>query len=133
MRSALLVGESILKQGRVRLANGAEPLSGHLYLTTRRLVFESYWYEVHPGATAIALEDMACIRKAWVWLSNLVPLVRTSVTIETLDSRRYLFVCARRDGWSSAIQCVRARGTLHGASPSSLPGLGCASGLAPAP
>jgi hypothetical protein len=133
VRSELLPGESIVKQGRVRLESGAEPLSGHLYLTTRRLVFESYWFEAHPGATTVDLEDIAQVGKPWARFLNLAPLVPNSVTIETQDGRRYRFVCAGRDGWSSAIQCARARSTLHGVSPSSLTRLGGASDLAPAP
>jgi len=97
MNTNLLNGESIIKEGKANLQRGIETVGGHLYLTTQRLIFESYKFNIQRGNTIIDLGNINEVTKCWTKFLNLIPLFPNSIKVETRDDKQYKFVCFGRE------------------------------------
>ena len=104
MKTPLQDGETIVKEGRANLQRGIETVGGKLYLSPRRLIFESHRLNVQTGATSILLDDVAGLSKCWTKFLNLIPLLPNSIAVTSRDGRQYRFVVPDRTGWIDAIK-----------------------------
>ena len=103
MKSPLLPGETVIKEGAANLQRGVETVGGRVHLTSQRLVFESHSINIQTGNTIIPLESIAGVRKCWTRFLNLIPLFPNSIAIATKEGKEYRFVMFDRQSWIDAI------------------------------
>jgi len=103
MKTPLLPGETVIKDGAANLQRGVETVGGRIHLTSRRLVFESHAVNIQTGNTIIPLESITGVRKCWTRFLNLIPLFPNSVAIATKEGKEYSFVMSDRQSWIDAI------------------------------
>ena len=96
--------EVLVKESRANLQRGVESVGGHLYLTNRRLIFESHRFNVQRGATEIPLSDVAEIRKVWTKFLGVIPTAPNSIALTTAGGQEHRIVCNKRDEWIEAIR-----------------------------
>ena len=102
-QTPLAPGEPLVKEGRANLQRGVESVGGHLYLTDRRLIFESHRFNVQKGATEIPLADVTDMRKTWTKFLGLIPIAPNSIAVTTRDGTVRQIVLSGRDAWLAAI------------------------------
>jgi hypothetical protein len=107
MNTPLNPDESILKNGAANLQRGIETVGGRLYLTNRRLIFESHAFNVQRGATSIPLTDILSVTKCWTRFFNLIPITPNSLAVKTVQGHEHRLVLFGRDAWASAITNAR--------------------------
>jgi hypothetical protein len=103
LNTPLQPGEAVVREGRANLQRGIESAGGHLYLTDRRLIFESHRFNVQRGATEIPLADVAEVRKAWTKFLGAIPIAPNSIAVRTSDGSEQRIVVTKRDEWIAAI------------------------------
>jgi hypothetical protein len=108
MKTLTLSDESPVKNGVANLQRGIETVGGNLYLTNRRLIFESHALNIQTGATIIPLGSITGARKCWTKFLNLIPMFPNSVAVSTKESTEYRFVTFDRESWIDAIEHQRA-------------------------
>lgn len=109
MKTALLPGETVIKEGAANLQRGIEQVGGKLFLTTHRLVFESHALNVQTGATIIALSDVSGTALCWTKVFGVLPLVPNSLAVSTQHGKQHRFVLYGRKKWQAAIDGQRAQ------------------------
>ena len=107
MKTPILSGEISVKDGAANLQRSIETVGGRLYLTNRRLIFESHAFNIERGGTIIPLESITGVRKCWTKFLNLIPLFPNSVAVATKEGTEYRFVMFRRQAWIDAIDGQR--------------------------
>jgi hypothetical protein len=107
MKTLSLPDETPLKDGAANLQRGIETVGGLLYLTNRRLVFESHALNIQTGATIIPLASITGARKCWTKFLNLIPIFPNSVAVSTKEGKEYRFVTFGRQAWIEAIEDQR--------------------------
>ena len=111
MKSELLPGERVLKEGIVDMKKGLEAVSGKLYLTNQRLIHELSKLAIQRGVTVIPCSSVTGVRKSWVKMLNLIPIAPWSFTVSTAEGKDYEFIHAfKRRAWIDAIQIATACG-----------------------
>ena len=103
MHTDLGDGERVLRQSGANLQRGIETVGGHLFLTTRRLIFEAHRFNVKTGRTIVYLRDVDDVRKCWTKLFGLIPILPNSLAVETARGKTYKFVLSDRDVWADRI------------------------------
>ena len=104
MKTELLQGETIIKEGKANHQRGAETVGGHLYLSNQRLIFESHSFNIQTGATVISLNDIVGAEKCWTKFLNLIPLAPNSIAVKLRSGEEHRFVVFGREAWISAIR-----------------------------
>ncbi len=107
MKTPLDTNETVLKKGGANLQRGAETVGGWLYLTDRRLIFESHAFNFQTGATAIPLGEIATVTKCWTKFLNVIPLAPNSLAVVTSQGQEHRLVLFGRGAWLAAI--IRAK------------------------
>jgi hypothetical protein len=107
MNTPLNPDETILKNGAANLQMGIETVGGRLYLTNRRLIFESHAFNVQREATSIPLTDILSVTKCWTKFLNLIPVTPNSLAVKTTQEQEHRFVLFGRDAWAFAITNAR--------------------------
>ena len=92
MKTELLDGEDLLADEMANLFRGWEGVGGRLYVTDRRVIFESHFLNIRRGVTVIALADIDDVRPR-----NNLWVVPNGLEIETCDGVRFRFVTWGRD------------------------------------
>jgi hypothetical protein len=87
MNTKLWPGERVLTDAMGSLFRGWESVGGQIYITSRRLIFESHALNIQRGTTEITLENIAVARPR-----NTLWLIPNGMEIETRDGVRYRFV-----------------------------------------
>jgi hypothetical protein len=108
MKTPSLPDETPVKDGAANLQRGVETVGGWLYLTNRRLIFESHAFNIQTGATNIPLASITGARKCWTKFLNLIPVFPNSVAVSTKEGKDYRFVTFSRQAWIEAIEAQRA-------------------------
>lgn len=104
MKTPLAAGETLLKEGTANLFRGFEAVGGKLYLTNRRLIFESHAFNVQTGATLIELATISRVEKTWTKLLGLIPLIPNSIVVSNNAGEDFKFVVTgNRDVWIKTI------------------------------
>jgi len=104
MRTPLMPGESIVREGLANLQRGIETVGGKLYLTTKRLIFEPHAFNIQRSVLVIPLEEVRELRPCWTRFLNLLPVTPNSLAVMTTDGGEYRFVVWRRYEWKEAIE-----------------------------
>jgi hypothetical protein len=104
METALFPGEPLLHYGAANHQRGWETVGGRLFLTDRRLVFESHALNVQTGVTEIPLRDVADVRTCWTKFLNVLPVFPNSIAVETREGAVATFVVFGRGQWVAAIR-----------------------------
>ncbi|MBI5000136.1 MAG: hypothetical protein HZB92_01210 [Euryarchaeota archaeon] len=99
MKTALLKGESIVKEGVANRQAGFESVGGHLYLTSKRLIFESHDFNFQTGITIIDINDIANVGSSFP----------NALKIETTEKARVYFICRKRKEWVPEIENVKEK------------------------
>ncbi len=87
MKTELLPGERVLADEMGSLFRGWESVGGRIYVTNRRVIFESHGLNLQRGNTEIPLEEIVEARRR-----NTLFIVPNGMEIETRDGTRYRFV-----------------------------------------
>jgi len=104
--TALIPGESLVKESRANLQRGIETVGGRLFLTTERLLFEAHKLNVQTGATAIDLRTITAVTKGWTKFLNVLPLAPNTIVVTTSDGAEG----SRRNKWRDrGVRSVDAR------------------------
>jgi GRAM domain len=103
MKIQLHVNESLLREGLANLERGWEAVGGRLFLTNRRLYFQSHNLNVQKGSTEIPLNDIKAITPCWTKFLGRIPLFPNSLSIHTQSDVEYRFVLNRRQEWATDI------------------------------
>ena len=104
MHTDLGGGERIIRRSGANLQRGIETVGGHLFLTTRRLIFEAHRFNVKTGRTIIYLRDVEDVWKCWTKFLGLVPIFPNSLAVATAKGKTYKFVMFGRDAWIRLIR-----------------------------
>jgi hypothetical protein len=99
----LLPHETIVKEGQTNCLKCLEGVSGRLYLTNIRLIFESHAFNIQIGVTSIPLSDMVRVEPGWATLLG-IPVVPKAIKVITKTKQTHNFVVQPRDEWISAIK-----------------------------
>jgi hypothetical protein len=103
MNTKLKAEEIIKKQGSANLQKDWESVGGHLYLTNKRLIFESHAFNVQAGTTIIELDSITTVTKCWTLFLNSIRISPNSILVDTKDGRQFKFVLYNRGKWITAI------------------------------
>jgi hypothetical protein len=104
MHTDLGDGERLVHQSGANLQRGIETVGGHLFLTTRRLIFEAHRFNVKTGRTVILLRDVESVWKCWTKLFGLMPVFPNSLAVASANGKTYRFVMFGRDAWIRLIR-----------------------------
>ena len=104
MKTQLVAGETIVKEGGANHQRGAETVGGRLYLTTQRLLFESHAFNIRTGPTIIYFQDISDVEPSWTKFLGLIPLAPNSIKVVSREGREHSFVVSGRDEWIRAIE-----------------------------
>ena len=96
--------ERILREGSANLHRGWEVVGGRLYLTDRRLVFQSHAFNVQTGETEIVLADILSLRLCWTKFLGFIPIFPNSLAAKISTGDEYRLVVQGRQTWAEAIQ-----------------------------
>ncbi len=102
MKTLLLEGETVLKEGKANHQRGLETVGGNLYLTNQRLIFESHSFNIQTGVTVIERKNVAGADKAWTTFLG-IPLAPNSMEVRTNEAT-HRFVVSGREEWLRLIQ-----------------------------
>ncbi|MDQ3721013.1 MAG: GRAM domain-containing protein [Actinomycetota bacterium] len=94
----------VVREGRANLQRGAETVGGRLFLTDRRLIFESHKLNVQKGPTVLGLDEIESVEKAWTKFLGVVPLAPNSLAVRTRGGSEHRLVLPRRADWLEALQ-----------------------------
>lgn len=106
MKTPMLPGESTIKEGWANLQRGRESVGGKLYLTNRRLIFESHVFNIQYGATIIPLGNITATKRCWTKFLNLIPMAPNSLAVSTSEGKQHRFVLFGRSRWKLAIDAL---------------------------
>ena len=101
-----LPDEAIIKKGGANLSKKKESVGGFLYLTNKRLIFESHSFNIQRGVTEINLNDVLKIEKGWTEFLGKLPLFPNALLIKTKNGSVYRFTVWNRSNWKSAIEKI---------------------------
>ena len=87
MNTELWPGEQVLADEMGSLFRGWESVGGRIYVTNRRVIFESHGLNLQRGTTEIPLENIVEARRR-----NTLFIIPNGMEIETRDGVRYRFV-----------------------------------------
>jgi hypothetical protein len=87
---------------------GAEAVGGRLFLTDRRLIFESHALNIQRGPALVDLADVNSATKVWTRVFGLVPLAPNGLAVASGDGQELRFVVSGRSNWLKAIEEQRA-------------------------
>src|SRR5437764_1462349 len=104
MHTDLGDGERLVHQSGANLQRGIETVAGHLFLTTRRLIFEAHRFNVQTGRTVVPLRDVESVSKCWTKLFGLIPIFPNSLAVATAKGKTYRFATFGRDAWIRLIR-----------------------------
>jgi hypothetical protein len=106
LNTPLEAGETVVRESRANMQRGIESVGGHLYLTDKRLIFESHKLNVQRGASEIPLASVESVAPAWTRFLGFIPLAKNSVAVGAggAESR---FVVPKRNEWVDAIDRQR--------------------------
>ena len=96
--------EIIIKQGAANLQKDIEHVTGELFLTETKLVFESHGLNIQGGTTTINLENIANVEKGWSKLLGLIPAVPNALKVTMKDGQIYRFTCFWPSRWKNAVE-----------------------------
>lgn len=94
----LQAGEQVVKKGPANLFRGIESVGGRLFLTNKRLVFQSHKVNVQAGEESWPLETIANVKTAWTML-----IVPNGLLVWLADGTRRRFVVWGRRDWAREI------------------------------
>jgi hypothetical protein len=103
MKTSLLAGETLIKDGAANLQRGLETVGGRLYLTSQRLVFEPHAVNIQTEVAVLPLTAVTGARKCWTKFLNLIPIAPNSIAVSTTEGKDYRFVTWGREAWLAAI------------------------------
>lgn len=106
MKTTLLQGEHLIKQGAANLQKNIETVGGKLYLTNQRLIFEPHAINFQRGITEIAVPSIQSARACWTLFLGLVPLFPNSLAVCTKNGTEFRFVLFGRFAWAAAIDAL---------------------------
>ena len=116
MKTALEPNEVITRSSWANLFRGWEGVGGRLYLTDRRLVFESHAINFQTGTNELPVCEIAGAKKCWSKFLG-VPLAPTSVVVAMKSGEEFQFVLYFRQTWIDAILGARDRAARAGSAP----------------
>ncbi len=79
-------------------------MGGRLYLTDRRLAFQSHAFNVQTGEMEIPLVNLLSLRLCWTKFLGHIPIFPNSLEVKTSTGEEYRFVVNARQAWADAIQ-----------------------------
>jgi hypothetical protein len=105
----MLEGEAAVRDGAANHQRGLETVGGRLFLTDRRLVFESHGLNLQNAPTVIDLADVSGIEPGWTLFLGVVPLMPNALIVRLRDGTVHRFTLWGRAAWSTAIgQALKA-------------------------
>lgn len=104
METPLLPYEVVVREAPANLQRGLETVGGRIFLTDRRLIFESHRFNVQTGSTVLQRADITGAEPCWTKFLGLLPLFPNSMLVRTRDGGEYRFVVGSRTEWISEIQ-----------------------------
>src|SRR5687767_14650828 len=108
MKSKLMQGETVIKEGDANMQQGLQSVGGKLYLTNHRLVFEKHKLNIGSEGLSMHLARVRKIRPTWTKLLNLIPVTPNAIAVATNDGKEHQFIVFGRQKWLDAIAEQRA-------------------------
>jgi hypothetical protein len=102
MKIYLRPDERFIREGAANMQRGLETVGGWLYLTDKRILFESHRFNMQTGPTEISLSDVMTARPAWTRFLGFLPIFPNSLVISA-GEKEYSFVLSGREQWASTI------------------------------
>ena len=96
-------------KGPASMGSRDEKSGGMLYLTNRRLIFESRRPGGQDLCIVIALEDIGNVTAGWSKWLNLIPLAPNAMSIETTQGRTHHLLLFGRHQWVASIKHAKSR------------------------
>ena len=99
-----LPDEGLIMKGPVSMGGRNQKSGGMLYLTNRRLIFESHRPDGQDECIAIALESIDAIKAGLSKIFNLIPIAPNAMSIKTAQGRDYHLLLFGRHQWVASIE-----------------------------
>src|SRR5687767_8037138 len=99
MTPVLADGERLIRDGAANMERGREAVGGRLFLTDRKLLFQSHVFNIQAGPSEIPLYDIEDVRTGWTRLFGLVPLVPNSIVVRHRGGAVARFVVFAKRQW----------------------------------
>jgi hypothetical protein len=103
MLTALEPGETVTMSGRAQQQYNLTLLSGDLYLTDQRLIWESDSFDGLTFTSIVPLSVVKETRSGWHRLLQFLRHAPRGIELATDPGAKYLFVMDRKAGWRAAI------------------------------
>lgn len=104
MKTELLENETLLRKGSANQQRGMETVGGKLYLTNRRLIFESHGLNFKKGPAILDLEAITNIEPGYTKFLGFIPLFPNALLIKTNQGSELRITLSGRDDWQKAIE-----------------------------
>jgi hypothetical protein len=101
--------EGFIMRGPASMGSRDEKSGGMLYLTNRRLIFESHRPDGQDLCIVIALEDIGTVTAGWSKWLNLIPLAPNAMSLETTRGKTYHLLLFGRHQWVTSIENAKNR------------------------
>ncbi len=102
--TVLSSGEVIVKRGAANLQRNAETVGGFLYLTDRRLIFESHKVNIQRGVTEVNLRNISGITTGWTKFLGLIPVSPNALLVKIQNGTEYRLTLWGKNSWNEAIK-----------------------------
>lgn len=106
-------GEAVVREARANMRRGAEHVGGWLFLTNRRLIFESRAFNLQRGNTEIPIRGISEMRKAWTRFLGAMPIAPTTMVVIDHEGAEHEFVVRGRPEWIQEIERARVAHRLE--------------------
>lgn len=106
MRTGLVPGEILRKEGLANLTRGWEAVGGKLYLTNWRLIFEAHFFNFQVGDLMLDLRQVQTVKPARARLFG-VPVTPNAVEVTLRDGQAHSFTVYHRKTWVAEIDAAR--------------------------
>lgn len=92
-------GEVIDTEGAANLFRGVEAVGGRLFLTNKKLIFNSHQFNIQTGLTAIEYQFISEVQT-----KRTGKMVANGIRIKTVEGSEFDFVVSNRDIWVKKIE-----------------------------
>lgn len=109
MLTESLTDEGFIMKGPASMGSRDEKSGGMLYLTNRRLIFESHRPDGQNQCIVIALEDIDTVAAGWSKLFKLIPIAPNAMSINTAQGNSYHLLLFGRHQWAASIEHAKVQ------------------------
>lgn len=107
MNTKLNDQEVIIKEGIATQLKGIEAVTGRIYLTNQRLIFESHKFNIQTGFTIVSINNIDSMEKSRPKIFGIIPTLSNALVIKTKDNQVFSFTVLKNTEWIKKLEEVK--------------------------